>query len=131
MALVAWAPKGMAAPLELIAVRINPGQVTEREWIEALADRVQELANKAGAVETMQACRNLDVPEPEEIEEAGQALVLNNLNLRTNLNLAMPAKHPFPATAGEPAQELKDALELELSDWVEQALSLVSASSLD
>lgn len=131
MALVAWAPKGMSVPMKLVAVKLPPGPVTERQWWEALADRVQELADKAGEQETMQACKALNVPQPEYLNQAGQSLVLHNLNLRTQMELAMPDKHPFPGVVTEPSQDVKDALNLDLMDWVEQALSVVSESDLD
>ena len=126
MALVAWAPKGYEAPLELIAVKIKPGQVTKAQWWEALSDRIADLAMKAGEKETAQACRMLGVPMTERLEEVGQSLVLNNLQLLTSLNLAMPEHDPFPATVGEPSQEMKDALSLDLMDWVELASSMAS-----
>jgi hypothetical protein len=37
MTRVAWAPDGMLAPLDLIAVMIKPGVITERDWLEAMA----------------------------------------------------------------------------------------------
>ncbi len=69
----------MSVPLELVAVKMPPGPVTERQWWEALADRVQELADKAGEQGTSQACKALNVPEPEYSNQAGQSLVLHNL----------------------------------------------------
>ena len=130
MALVAWSPKGMSAPIELTAVRIQPGKVTERDWVEALADRVQALVDQ-DPDSLPEACDMLGVPEPDRVEEAGQVMVLRNLNLRTQFNLAMPEQHPFPATVGEPTPEAKDALSLSLMDWAEIASSLASGSSLD
>lgn len=131
MALVAWAPEGYNAPVELLAVKIKPGKVTEREWREALSDRISALAIKEGEQTTALACRELNVPMVEELYQAGQSLVLHNLVLRQALDLNLIGKNPFPSTVGEPDQEVKDALELSLMDWVDQALSLVSESSLD
>lgn len=132
MALVAWSPKGYAAPIELLAVKIKPGQVTERQWIEALADRVTQLAIEAGEETTLQACRDLELPETDNPQEAGQFLVMGNLNLRTHLDLAVIDKPPFPAKVGERNPEAQQAIEeTDLSRWVESALSLVSASDLD
>ena len=131
MALVAWAPKGYEAPLELLVAKLPPGQVTKAQWWGALSDRIADLAVKAGEQETAQACHTLGVPMTNRLEEAGQSLVLHNLQLRTSLNLAMPEQSPFPATVGEPSQEMKDALKLDLMEWVELASSVVSGSSLD
>lgn len=128
---VAWAPKGYSAPIELTAVRLLPGQVTERQWWEALADRVAELAMNEGEEVVAQACRLLDVPMTNRIEEVGQSLVLYNSRLKTALNLAAYEGIPFPAIVNEPSQEAEDALEVTLLEWVDHALSTVSESSLD
>ncbi len=131
MALVAWAPKGMSAPIELTAVRIKPGKVTRNQWLDALANRVTDLAMKSAPEETAQACRYLGLPVTDNPREAGLFLVLENLNLQTNLNLSIQDKNPFPATVGEPSQDAKDALQLNLMEWVDLASSMVSESSLD
>lgn len=131
MTLVAWAPMGYSAPIELIAVKIKTGQVTEREWWEALSDRVNDLAIDAGEEQTRIACNELNVPMTEEIYQAGQSLVLHNLVLLTNLNLAVIDENPFPATVGEPNEEAQEALELTLEEWLGYALSMVSESRLD
>lgn len=130
--LVAWAPKGMSVPLELIAVQLPPGPVTERQWWKALTDRVQELANKAGEKETDQACKALSVPPPKYLHQAGQCLVLHNLNLRTHMNLAILDESPWPATVTENDPEIQEILANQtLLDWVEHARALVSTSYLD
>lgn len=131
MALVAWAPKGYSAPMELLAAKLPPGKVTERDWWEALADRVSDLAVAAGEEETRAACSALDVPMVEELYQAGQSLVYHNLRLMQALDLSLDEKSPFPATVGEPTEDAKEALRLSLMDWVDQALSVVSESSLD
>lgn len=131
MALVAWAPKGYAAPMELLVAKLPPGRVTEREWWEALSDRVSELAVKAGQEETQAAFQALGTPGTARLQEAGQFLVLHNLVLMQELDLHQDSK-PFPATVGEPTAEATEALQnVTLMGWVEQALSLVSESSLD
>ncbi len=130
MALVAWAPQGISAPLELLAVKIQPGPVTRREWLEALADRVTQMATEEPEY-LPQACKALGLQETDKPREAGQFLVLDNLELQTNLNLAVLDQYPFPATASN-NPEAKQALEeTNLQSWVESALSLVSESSLD
>lgn len=129
---VAWSPKGYNAPIELIAVKIKQGKITQREWWEALSDRVNELAVQAGEQATLQACRDLGLPETDDPSEAGQYLVLGNLNLRTHLDLAVIDKPPFPARVGERNPEAQQAIdETDLASWVEHAWSLVSPSSLD
>lgn len=131
MTLVAWAPTGYSAPIELIAVKIKQGKVTELEWLEALSDRVSQLARDAGEQQTMMACNELNVPMTEELYQAGQSLVLHNLVLLTNLNLAVIDENPFPAIVDGPNEEAEEALELTLGEWVGHALSMVSGSGLD
>ena len=130
MATVAWSPDGYLAPTELLAVRVPQGPITQRQWWEALADRVTELAIEAGPQPTQQACRSLGTPLTSNPQEAGQFLVLGNLNLRTHLNLAMQ-RDPFPATAKANPQAEQAVNETDLESWVELALSLVSESDLD
>jgi hypothetical protein len=131
MALVAWAPSGMLAPIELLAVNINSGPVNESDWLGALADRVTELAIKAGAKATRQACRGLGLPETENPSEAGQYLVLGNWNLKTHLNLTVIDESPFPANAEE-NEHAREAIDItDFESWVEQASLLVRESGLD
>ena len=129
--LVAWAPQGYSAPIELIAVRIKQGKVTEREWWEALSDRVSQLAIEAGEGQTMAACNALDVPMTEELYQAGQSLVLHNLVLIQALDLNLIDENPVPAVVSESSEEAEEALTLTLGEWAGHALSMVSTSSLD
>lgn len=132
MALVAWAPSGYSVPMELLAVKIKPGQVTELQWWEALSDRVSDLAVVAGPEAVASAFSYLEMPAgPGEPEETGQYLVLGNWNLKTHLSLALMDESPFPATVGEPSEEAKEALEIDFQDWVEHLQSVMSASSMD
>ena len=125
--MVAWSPQGMSAPLELLAVRIKPGKVSEREWLEALADRVQELAQKAGPKASLQASKVLGMPGGDP-EDAGQNLVLGNWNLQEFLRVA--SKDPFPAKAEYNPEALKALQETNLQEWVDLAAAQVSGSDL-
>ncbi len=129
--LVAWSPQGYLAPMELLAVMLPPGPVTKNQWLDALADRVSKMAVEAGIEATEEACQVLDLAMPNEPEEAGQFLVLGNLNLRTHLNCAEIDKDPFPATVShdQDAQEAIEETNLEM--WTDLARAMVSASSLD
>lgn len=130
---VAWSPPGKSAPTALLAVMIKPGTVTEREWLEALADRVTKMVlddpqPEAAADEVSQM---LGVPEPESPKAAGEYLVTGNLNLQTFLGLAMDGMGSFPAQASE-MPEAREAIEqTDLWLWADIASSMVSASSLD
>ena len=134
MTLVAWNPKGLAAPPELTAVQIKPGQVTKNQWWEALTDRVTKLVlqepNPEQAVQ--EACQMLGLPIEDNPNQAGETLVNHNLLLMTHLDLAIIERDPFPAIVGEPLPEIKQALEqTDLASWVELVLSMVTVSDLD
>ena len=130
MKLVPWYPKGMLVEPGLVAVWIKPGEVTEREWLESLADRVQTMAEKAGPRSSRHASKVLGMPGGDP-EDAGQNLVLGNLNLRTFFNCSVIDESPFPAIA-----EFDEAAEIamqevdNLLDWVECAAAFVSGHDL-
>jgi hypothetical protein len=134
MALIAWAPKGSIAPVELLVVKLPPGTVTERQWLDALSERVTKLAIEAGPEATGHACHALGLPTTDNPKEAGQFLVEGNWNLQTHLNCAAIDGPLFPATIADGdhddyAQEAIEQTDLEM--WVELALAQVSESSLD
>jgi hypothetical protein len=131
--MIAWYPEEIVAPAELTVVLVPKGELSQKEWVEALSDRVNSLVEKEeDPLEAAnEACRNLSLPEVDSANQAGDALVRYNLNLLTNLNV-LQKEDPFPAKVSEekPAarQALKDA---SLANWVELALSQVSVSDLD
>ena len=117
--------------MELTAVLVKAGEITEQAWLNALSDRVTQMAIESDnpAQETEQACRYLGLPATDNPQEAGQFLVEGNWNLQTFLTLAM--ENPFPMIAKE-SQEARQAIEeTELESWAELAVSQVSESSLD
>ena len=127
---VAWAPQS-SAPMELTAVLVKAGQMTDWQWIKALSDRVTELAlaesNPAQA--TLQACRYLGLPATDNPQEAGQFLVEGNWKLQDFLDVAMESQFPMQATENQAARQAIE--ETTLESWVELAVSQVSESSLD
>ena len=132
--LVAWAPEGMLASPELIAVMIKPGVVTENDWLEALADRVSRMA--LAEVDPEEAAewsrRVLDLPEAGNPRYLGQALVTDNWNLLEHFNLAVIDGSPFPTTVVEPSEIAEAALEdSDFALWVELARAMVSPTSWD
>ena len=128
--MIAWYPDKIAAPAELTAVLVKPGQVSRAQWVEALSDRVSSLALKEeNPLEAANlACQMLDLPPVENPNQLGDALVRYNLDLLTNLNVA--DNNQFPVKAA-PKEEAKQALkEVDLQSWVELALSQVNESDL-
>ena len=126
---IAWSPAG-AFPQALTGAMLAAGQVTRKSWIEALSDRVTELAIKSSPEEVAQSCKMLDLPETQNPLEAGQFLVEGNLSLQEHLSVWMETQ--FPAMAERHSPELMaEMLETDLLSWAELASSMVSASSLD
>ena len=127
---VAWSPEGVA-PAELTAVLVPAGGLTHKDWIESLADRVQNLMDREQDKEAVMewACKTLDLPTASP-KYAGQTLVVGNWNLLTHLNLALETE--FPVTVLKEDESAAIGIEeTDLMAWVELAASQVSASSLD
>jgi len=128
--MIAWYPENLNAPAALTAVLVPKGQLAEREWLEALADRVVDLAlAEDDPLEAANlACLKLDLPQVDSPEQLGEALVKKNLELRTFLSLSQ-IKDQWPAQVSKPLENAKEALkESDLDLWVELASSQVSAS---
>lgn len=130
---VAWSPPGIDPALA--AVMVPRGELTEARWWSALADRLTTMVLKEPAPEASmrEAATVLEAPVPDSPEQAGEALLQHNLNLRTAMTLAvMEIEDPFPTTvvmgdsaAGEAIQDT------DLATWLEIAASMLSSSSLD
>jgi hypothetical protein len=130
---LAWYPKGIVAPPELTAVSVKKGILDDKLWIEALSDRVTDLALKEEdpLKSAQQACQVLNLPLVDEANQLGELIVKNNLNLRTNLN-CLTNKEPFPAKVNESNPEAQLAMnETDLARWVDLAAAQVSVSDLD
>jgi hypothetical protein len=131
--MIAWYPEEIVAPAELTVVLVPKGELSQKEWVEALSDRVNSLVEKEeDPLEAAnEACRNLSLPEVDSANQAGDALVRYNLNLLTNLNV-LQKEDPFPAKVSEEKPAARQALkDVNLANWVELALSQVSVSDLD
>ena len=132
MKLVAWYPEGLSAPPELTSVKLPLGKVNHKQWVEALSDRVSQLAQNEPNPEeaSLQACRLLDLPLVENPAELGQNLVQNNLNLLTYLNVAEMKENPFQEVKESNPLAEESLKNVNLAQWVDLALSQVSESSL-
>ena len=130
---VAWYPEKLAAPPELTAVRVKQGTLDQNQWLDALADRVMYLVLKEKNPQEAadEACLRMALANVYDPNQLGQVLVLDNLNLITNLNVAA-IEDPFPAKVEESNPVAEQALEeTNLAQWVDLALSQVHESSLD
>lgn len=130
---LAWYPENLNAPADLTSVSVPRGKLLEKEWLEALADRVVELALKEE--DPLQAarlaCQKLGLPPVDSPEQLGDALVRYNLELKTFLSLSEVAEQ-WPALVNRELQGAKEALrDVDLSLWVELASFQVSESGLD
>ncbi len=130
---LAWYPENLNAPAELTSVLVPKGRLDEKGWLQALADRVVELALKEeDPLEASNlACQKLGLPLVDSPEQLGASLVQHNLELRTFLSLSEVADQ-WPAQVSKPLESAKDALkEVDLEGWVELASYQVSGSDLD
>ena len=128
-----WYPEKIVAPPELTSVLVPSGKLSQNEWVEALSNRVMWLALKEeNPLEAAnEACRRLDLPSVDNANQVGEALVSNNLNLLTSLNVEQ-RENQWPAQVSGPNENAKQVLkEVDFPSWVELALSQVSVSSLD
>ena len=122
MKTVTWAPDGANEQL-LTAVQVPPGKITEAQWIEALADRVQAMVSAAEdpqaalhqAVRALTAAGAATLPEGQA-RYAGQTLVTHNLDLITEMSRMNP-EFPQIATNNVSEPELMD----DLDNWIELA----------
>jgi len=129
--MIAWYPEKIAAPAELTVVKLPQGKVSQAQWVDALSDRVSSLALKEeDPLESAnEACKQMSLPQVDNANQLGDALVKNNLELLTYLNVA-ERENQWPAQAS-PSEEAKQALkETDLASWVALALSQVNESDL-
>ena len=127
---IAWYPN-LSAPPELTAVLLPQGQVSHKEWVQALSDRVSDLVLKEKDPQKAanEACLLLNLPSVDEPNQLGESLVQGNLDLLTYLNVAELEENPYQKAEEKP--EARKALEeVNLAQWVELAAAQVSESNL-
>ena len=123
MTLIAFTPEGFASDAELISVWIEPGIIDARQWINALAARVTNLAfAEDNPVEAcIHACNTLGLPIEDNPHQIGESLVTHNLELRTKLNCLIH-NDPFPATQLSSDENSEQAMgATDFDNWVEIA----------
>jgi hypothetical protein len=130
---LAWYPENLNAPAALTSVVVPLGKLEEKAWLQALADRVVEMAlQEEDPLEASRlACLKLGLPSVDSPQQLGAALVQHNLELRTFLNLS-EVEDQWPAQVKRPLEGAKSSLkDVNLDTWVELASSQVSGSDLD
>ena len=130
---LAWYPEKMSCPPELTSVNVPQGNLNQKQWVNALADRVVSLVFKEQDPQKAadEACLRMSLANVEHPNQLGQALVQDNLDLLTNLNVAA-IEDPFPANVEQSDPVAEKAInETSLAQWVALALSQVHESSLD
>ena len=128
---IAWYPN-LSAPVELTSVLLPQGQVSHKGWVLALSDRVNDLVlkEKDPLKSANEACLLLNLPSVDEPNQLGEALVQQNLNLLTYLNLAELEDNPYKKAEEKP--EARKALEeVNLAQWVDLAAAQVNESNLN
>ena len=132
---VAYYPKGILAPIALLAVMVPVGVVTHNIWIDALSDRISDMvdleSNPQEAAE--QACRALDCPHCSDPDQLGQCIVEGNLNFQTWINNSFIGEgDPFSARAKEDnAKALKAIQRTNLKAWIRHAKKLMTGEALE
>jgi hypothetical protein len=125
MKLVAYYPKGILAPIGLLAVMVPVGEVTHKIWIEALSDRILDMVDLESnpQVAAEQACRALDCPICYEPNQLGQFIVGGNMNLMTWINNSIVSEEdPFSGYAADDDPKALEAIQnTNLEAWVNHA----------
>jgi len=131
---VAFSPKGILAPINLLAVMVPLGELTRKDWNEALCDRVQKLAwqEPDPFQAAADACRLLDCPICEEPNQLGQFIIKNNLNFQTWINASIVEEDAFNVHVVEGEVGALKAIEsTTLYEWLSMAKHLMTGSSLE
>lgn len=127
MKFVAYCPAGMSDSMNLLAAKVPVGEVNNWVWINALADRVVELAERESNpdIAAEWACKSLNRIWPDGYLQLGQIIVLDNDDLLSHINLSF-YEDPFPALVEDDDEEALKAIEItDLEHWVHCAQYLI------
>jgi len=133
MKLVAYYPRGMDDWIDLVAAKVPIGEVDDRVWINALSDRVVELAQRESNpdIAAEWACKSLNCVLPANYSQLGQIIVLHNLELRTHINLSFNVD-PFPEFVERDDEEALETIEaIDLEQWVQCAKYLIGDGGVE
>jgi hypothetical protein len=133
MKFVAYCPAGMSDSIDLMAAIVPVGKVDDWVWINALADRVVELAERESNpdIAAEWACKSLRCVRPDDHNQLGQIIVLDNENFRSHINLSFN-DDPFPALIEKDDQEALSAIKTtDLEHWVHCAQYLIGDGGME
>jgi hypothetical protein len=133
MKLVAYCPRGMIDSIDLLAAKVPVGEVDDWVWINALADRVVELAERESNpdVAAEWACKSLKCVRVDNHNQLGQIIVLDNDDLRSHINLSFD-EYPFPDLVERDDEEALEAIEAtDLEQWVHCAQYLIGDGGME
>jgi hypothetical protein len=133
MKLVAYCPKGKIDSIDLFAAKVPVGQVDDWIWINALADRVVELAERESSpdIAAEWACKSLKCVRPDDHNQLGQIIILDNDELRSYINLSFN-EYPFPDLVEQDDEEALEAIETTgLEQWVHCAQYLIGDGGME
>jgi len=127
---IAWYPGKYDVDPRLTVAIVPSGKLDEEQWLDALSDRITQLAHRErdplGAAN--RACQRLGVPSVDIPGDIGKWLVKHNSYLRNRWN-TWEAYGQFPIVVDVENQDAREALEaIDLGGWVELALALISGS---
>jgi hypothetical protein len=133
MKLVAYYPRGANDSIDLLAAKVPIGEVDDWIWINALADRVVELAERESNpdIAAEWACKSLKCIPPYDHNQLGQIIVLDNDDLRSHINLSFN-ECPFPDLVERENEEALEAIETtNLEQWVHCAQYLIGDGGME
>ena len=119
---VAWSPKGIEAPIELLAVMVPLGKLTEKAWIKALADRVSEMAVKDNEfrVDIYKACTILHIPSFSDPFQLGKHILKKSLLFKSWIKYSISDQSIFPVKVVEEDEDARVAIEsTDFATWID------------
>ena len=119
---VAWSPKGIEAPIELLAVMVPVGKLTEKAWLKALADRVSEMAVKDNEfrVDIYKACTILHIPSCSDPFQLGKHILKKSLLFKSWVNCSISDQSIFPVKVVEEDEDARIAIEsTDFATWID------------
>jgi hypothetical protein len=127
--MVAWAPSALAIPVQLTAVSVPVGKLTQEEWWRALSARVSLLAIRAGTEKVRWAASILgeDISGTNDASEAGQIFVESQSLFAVYMQCVFIDNNPFPVDVTGNDPDVEQVLKsVDFDGWVSLARTLTA-----
>ena len=131
---VAYYPKGILGPIELLSVMVPIGALSYEAWLSALADRVSDMVSgeRDPLTASLYACDRLECRPCREPSQLGQYLVQHNLMFQTFINCSFTDDSPFPETVTKEDEEARDAIKnTDFKTWLDLVEAFTSSEVLE